>query len=80
MARVSTHDELAAALEPCGAVMEAIVEDADAKAACYRDMEAVVGSDVLLWSATSNFPMTRLAAEHGAIPNGPSWSIPCRRS
>ena len=63
VARVSTHDELAAALEPCGAVLEAIVEDADAKAACYRDVEAVVGSDVLLWSATSNFPMTRLAAE-----------------
>ena len=42
--------------------MEAIVEDADAKAACYRDVEAVVGSDALLWSATSNFPMTALAA------------------
>jgi 3-hydroxybutyryl-CoA dehydrogenase len=61
-ARVSTYDELATALAPCSAVMEAIVEDADAKAACYRDVEVVVGSDVLLWSATSNFPMSRLAA------------------
>jgi 3-hydroxybutyryl-CoA dehydrogenase len=62
LARVSTHDELAAALNPCAAVMEAIVEDAEVKSACYRDIEAVIGSDVLLWSATSNFPMTRLAA------------------
>ena len=62
LARVSTHEELAAALNPCAAVMEAIVEDAEVKSACYRDIEAVIGSDVLLWSATSNFPMTRLAA------------------
>jgi 3-hydroxybutyryl-CoA dehydrogenase len=62
VARVSTHGDLATALGPCRAVMESIVEDADAKAACYRDVEAVVDSDVLLWSATSNFPMTRLAA------------------
>jgi 3-hydroxybutyryl-CoA dehydrogenase len=62
LARVSTHDKLAAALNPCAAVMEAIVEDAEVKSACYRDIEAVIGSDVLLWSATSNFPMTRLAA------------------
>ena len=62
LARVSTHDDLASALTPCAAVMEAIVEDAEVKAACYRDIEAVVGADALLWSATSNFPMTRLAA------------------
>lgn len=63
VARVSTHDDLATALTPCAAVMEAIVEDAQAKAACYRDIEAVTGADVLLWSSTSNFPMTRLAAD-----------------
>jgi 3-hydroxybutyryl-CoA dehydrogenase len=62
LARVSTHDDLAAALTPCAAVMESIVEDAQAKSACYRDIEAVIGADVLLWSSTSNFPMTRLAA------------------
>ena len=62
VARVSTHDELATALAPCVAVMESIVEDVEAKTACYREIEAVIGSDVLLWSATSNFPMTRLAA------------------
>jgi 3-hydroxybutyryl-CoA dehydrogenase len=35
---------------------------AGVKAACYQDIEAVIGPDVPLWSATSNFPMTRLAA------------------
>ena len=63
VARVSTHDDLATALGPCAAVMESIVEDAEAKSACYRDIEAVIGADVLLWSSTSNFPMTRLAAD-----------------
>jgi 3-hydroxybutyryl-CoA dehydrogenase len=63
LARVSTHDDLAAALEPCAAVMESVVEDAEVKAACYRDIEATVASDALLWSSTSNFPMTRLAAD-----------------
>jgi 3-hydroxybutyryl-CoA dehydrogenase len=61
-ARVSVHDDLAAALTPCAAVMESIVEDAEIKAACYGDIEAVIGPEVPLWSATSNFPMTRLAA------------------
>ncbi len=63
LARVTIHDDLATALAPCAAVMESIVEDAAVKAACYRDVEAVIGTDVLLWSATSNFPMTRLAAD-----------------
>jgi 3-hydroxybutyryl-CoA dehydrogenase len=62
LARVSVHDDLAAALAPCAAVMESIVEDADAKSACYQDIESVVGADALLFSSTSNFPMTRLAA------------------
>ncbi len=63
LARVSTHDDLATALAPCVAVMESIVEDAEVKSACYRDIEAVTAPEVLLWSATSNFPMTRLAAD-----------------
>jgi 3-hydroxybutyryl-CoA dehydrogenase len=62
LTRVSTHDDLAVALAPCAAVMESIVEDADLKAACYQEIEAVIDSDALVWSATSNFPMTRLAA------------------
>ena len=63
LARVSVHDDLATALGPCAAVMESIVEDAELKSACYREIEAVVGPEVLLWSSTSNFPMTRLAAD-----------------
>jgi 3-hydroxybutyryl-CoA dehydrogenase len=62
VSRVSTHDDLATALAPCAAVMESIVEDAQAKSACYERIEAAVGADVPLWSSTSNFPMTRLAA------------------
>jgi 3-hydroxybutyryl-CoA dehydrogenase len=63
LARVSIHDNLATALTPCAAVMESIVEDAQAKSACYRDIEAVIGADVPMWSSTSSFPMTRLAAD-----------------
>jgi 3-hydroxyacyl-CoA dehydrogenase len=62
LARVSVHHDLAAALAPCAAVMESIVEDAEVKSACYRDIEAAVGAGVPVWSSTSNFPMTRLAA------------------
>jgi 3-hydroxybutyryl-CoA dehydrogenase len=61
-ARVSIHKDLATAAAPCAAVMESIVEDADIKSACYGEIEAAVGADALLWSATSNFPMTRLAS------------------
>ena len=62
LARVSVHHDLATALGPCAAVIESIVEDAEVKSACYREIEAAVGAEALLWSATSNFPMTRLAA------------------
>jgi 3-hydroxybutyryl-CoA dehydrogenase len=60
--RVSSHATLDTALAPCAAVMEAIIEDAAVKSACYREIEAAVGIDALLWSSTSNFPMTRLSA------------------
>ena len=56
------HDDLDTALDPCAAVMESIVEDAQAKAGLLLGIEAVIGADVPLWSSTSNFPMTRLAA------------------
>jgi 3-hydroxyacyl-CoA dehydrogenase len=60
--RVSTHHDLATALTPCAAVMESIVEDAQIKSSCYREIEAAIGVDAPVWSSTSNFPMTRLAA------------------
>jgi 3-hydroxybutyryl-CoA dehydrogenase len=62
LTRVSIHDDITSAVAPCAAVMESIVEDAEAKSACYQDIEAAIGADALLWSSTSNFPMTRLAA------------------
>ena len=62
LTRVSTHDDLATAVAPCAAVMESIVEDAQVKATCYQDIEAAIGAEALVWSSTSNFPMTRLAA------------------
>jgi 3-hydroxyacyl-CoA dehydrogenase len=62
VARVSTYDDLDTALTPCAAVMESIVEDAEIKSACYRDIEAAIDPGAPLWSSTSNFPMTRLAA------------------
>jgi 3-hydroxybutyryl-CoA dehydrogenase len=61
LSRVSIHDDLNAAVAPCAAVMESIVEDAEAKSACYQKIEAAVGADALVWSSTSNFPMSRLA-------------------
>ena len=61
LARVSTYDDLTTALAPCAAVMESIVENAEAKTACYRDVEEAIRTDALVWSSTSNFPMTRLA-------------------
>lgn len=62
LARVSVHDDLRTAVAPCAAVLESIVENAQAKSACYQAIEQAVGTDTLLWSATSNFPMTQLAA------------------
>jgi 3-hydroxyacyl-CoA dehydrogenase len=62
VARVSVHEDLDAAVRPCAAVMEAVVENAEDKAAVYQEVEAAVADDALIWSATSNFPMTRLAA------------------
>lgn len=63
LSRVSVHDDLATAVRPCAAVMESIVEDPRVKSDCYRDIEEAIGVEALLWSSTSNFPMTRLAAD-----------------
>jgi 3-hydroxyacyl-CoA dehydrogenase len=63
--RVSVHDDLAAAIAHCAAVMEAIVEDAGAKVACYRDIEAAVGSEVLLWERDVQLSDDAAGREHG---------------
>lgn len=61
LTRVSIHDHLETAVAPCVAVMESIVEDAQVKSACFQHIESAVDPAALLWSSTSNFPMTRLA-------------------
>jgi 3-hydroxybutyryl-CoA dehydrogenase len=45
----------------CGLVVEAIVENADAKRALFRDLEALVGTDGILASNTSSISITALA-------------------
>jgi len=45
----------------CGLVVEAIVENADAKRALFRDLEAIVGDDGVLASNTSSISITALA-------------------
>jgi len=45
----------------CALVVEAIVENADAKRALFRDLEAIVGADGVLASNTSSISITALA-------------------
>ncbi|HSC62527.1 MAG TPA: 3-hydroxyacyl-CoA dehydrogenase [Caldimonas sp.] len=45
----------------CGLVVEAIVENLDAKRALFRDLEAIVGADGVLASNTSSISITALA-------------------
>jgi len=45
----------------CGLVVEAIVENADAKRALFRDLEAIVGDGGVLASNTSSISITALA-------------------
>ena len=47
----------------CGLVVEAIVENLEAKRGLFRDLEAVVGADCVLASNTSSISVTALA--HG---------------
>ena len=46
----------------CGLVVEAIVENADAKRALFRELEGVVGEGAVLASNTSSISVTALAA------------------
>src|SRR6185369_12332289 len=45
----------------CGLVVEAIVENVDAKRALFRDLEAIVADDGVLASNTSSISLTALA-------------------
>src|SRR6266581_926386 len=50
------------ALAPCPIVIEAIVENLDAKRGLFRSLEDIVSSDCLMASNTSSFSITAIAA------------------
>jgi 3-hydroxybutyryl-CoA dehydrogenase len=54
----ATHDALAG----CGIVIEAIVEDLDAKREAFRQIERVVSRTAILATNTSSLPVTAIAA------------------
>src|SRR4029077_5259599 len=50
------------ALAPCQLVIEAIVEDLNAKRTLFSELEAIVGDDCILASNTSSLSVTAMAA------------------
>ena len=60
-ARLSAVSELAE-LAGCALVIEAIVEQLEAKQALFRQLETIVGDDALLASNTSSISLTAIAA------------------
>jgi 3-hydroxybutyryl-CoA dehydrogenase len=67
-------------LAVCHIVVEAIVEDLDAKKALFAQLEAIVGDDVILASNTSSLSVTAIAAsaQHPERIAGYHFSIRCR--
>ena len=61
MARITTTTELAE-MASCDLVVEAIFENFDAKAAAFRELDAILGPEAILSSNTSSIDITRLAA------------------
>jgi 3-hydroxybutyryl-CoA dehydrogenase len=55
-----------AALSTATAIVEAVVEDADAKASLWRDLAQVANPDALLGSTTSSLSVAQLAGASGA--------------
>src|SRR5690606_30760007 len=60
-ARVRPTSQLAD-LAAAGLVIEAIFEDVDAKAALFRELDAVLADDAIIASNTSTLSITRLAS------------------
>ena len=61
LARLSTTTELEPLAE-CDLVIEAIVEELDAKRELFRRLDAIVGPDAILATNTSALPVTEIAA------------------
>ena len=85
VARIDFREESAlsdvSAFEPCGLVIEAIVEDFDAKKALFEALDAVVGHSCVLATNTSSLSVTALGGEAQArrrASSGCTSSIPRR--
>jgi 3-hydroxybutyryl-CoA dehydrogenase len=61
LARLETATDRAA-LAPCEVVIEAIVEELEAKQALFRELEGIVSADCVLATNTSALPVTEIAA------------------
>jgi 3-hydroxybutyryl-CoA dehydrogenase len=61
LARLETATDHAA-LAPCEVVIEAIVEELEAKQALFRELEGIVSADCVLATNTSALPVTEIAA------------------
>jgi len=60
-ARLTVAREIGA-LAPCRVVVEAIVEDLDAKRKVFRALEEIIGEEAILASNTSSIPIAAIAA------------------
>jgi 3-hydroxybutyryl-CoA dehydrogenase len=61
LGRITTTTDLAD-MKECDLVVEAIFENFDAKAAAFRELDALLGPEAILASNTSSIDITRLAA------------------
>jgi 3-hydroxybutyryl-CoA dehydrogenase len=68
-------------LADCTFVVESIVEDHDAKAEVLRELDALLGPDVVLATTTSSLSVEALAAASGrrTASSACTSSTPCRR-
>jgi len=75
---VVIHDDLGACLDGVALAVETVPEKADIKAAVFKEIDALVGGDVIIASNTSGIPITTLQAgnsDPGRVV-GMHWSNP----
>jgi 3-hydroxybutyryl-CoA dehydrogenase/5-formyl-3-hydroxy-2-methylpyridine 4-carboxylate dehydrogenase len=75
---VTFHDSFAATVADAALVIENVPEKVEIKAQVYRDLDALIGADVLVATDTSGIPITKLQA-HISAPGrfvGMHWSNP----
>jgi len=75
---ITTHDSLAEAVGGVDLVVETVPEKPDVKAAVFRELDGLVGTDCVLASNTSGIPITRLqdgVSNPGRVV-GMHWSNP----